>query len=418
MQIAKNHVARYRTRAMLPVIFFGLVGCVYRAPQDGQLKELVADPRAGAGNVALLFGEDQAGTINELAGVKADLKNMEDILRWPDNGFETTKHDGLDKAALLKATTDAAANVPDDGTLLWYYSGHGVEDGRLVPRDALTVSGEPNTALFISGEDLYQALRNARQGRPPLARLVVILDSCFSGQWVWTGKQSTFFSRGFGAGVGTEVAREVFVLAGAREKQTAADLGLKGGALTFAFATAMKAWRGNDSATVGDLLKTTGDNIPKSLGQSIKYEAFPTEVIFGSPLWIAGIAATQQPHGTDSRTTTCELNVPNGEDQPRVDRFVFSSPAVVGSQISWNPFGLSGPGHGPGLTIQSSVPGNCPRCFDIVAFGGGDMFKLHLRIKSGALTLDAEYKTTTGGPLDYETFGAGGQCNKSVVTGG
>lgn len=156
-------------KLMLGMVFAiagGLTGCQPRATIGGQLRDLAYD--SNAKNIALLFG-----AANGLPGIQDDLNHMKKVLEDPQGGnsFEVVLIEDASQGQILKATQDAAIAVGDNGTIFWYFSGHGASDGEL-----MTTQGMLPFSL------VSETIRNARS--TPVKRMFAMFDSCFSGQMV------------------------------------------------------------------------------------------------------------------------------------------------------------------------------------------------------------------------------------------
>lgn len=123
--------------------------------------------RRGAPNVALLIGEP-----NGLTGIDLDLNMMDETLNRETGGsFEVRRIWREDAQAVVEATRQAALDVGDEGTLFWFFSGHGSTDGQLIT--------EPGAVDF---DDVAAAIKASRA--KPLKRLMLFVDACFSGNLV------------------------------------------------------------------------------------------------------------------------------------------------------------------------------------------------------------------------------------------
>ncbi len=156
-------------KLMLGVVFAivgGLTGCQPRATIGSQLRDLAYD--SNAKNIALLFG-----AANGLPGIQDDLNNMKQVLEDPQGGkaFEVVLIEDASQGQILKATQDAAIAVGENGTIFWYFSGHGASDGEL-----MTTQGMLPFSLVT------ETIRSARS--TPVKRMFAMFDSCFSGQMV------------------------------------------------------------------------------------------------------------------------------------------------------------------------------------------------------------------------------------------
>jgi len=70
---------------------------------------------------------------------------------------------------IVRATKEAAIAAGENGTIVWYFSGHGDEGGSLM-----------STTGMLPFRDVTAAIRSVR--RTPVKRMFVFLDSCYSGQ--------------------------------------------------------------------------------------------------------------------------------------------------------------------------------------------------------------------------------------------
>jgi hypothetical protein len=121
---------------------------------------------ANATNLSLLVGVSHG-----LPGIDKDVDNAEAIGINDHYKFTSTRL--MDKEGTAKAVkqnlTDVASKVSDNGTFFFYYSGHG-DKGSIYVQDRL---------VYI--EDIRDAVKAGRAGKSPLARMVMIFDSCYSG---------------------------------------------------------------------------------------------------------------------------------------------------------------------------------------------------------------------------------------------
>lgn len=111
------------------------------------------------------------GVSHGLPAIDIDLSQMAAMNTNPAYHFSNFQM--LDAQAtqveVLRELQHQSSRVDEEGTFLFYYSGHG-EPGLLILEDL-------NTEV----DKLRGAIRAGRDGLSPLARLVIILDSCFSG---------------------------------------------------------------------------------------------------------------------------------------------------------------------------------------------------------------------------------------------
>lgn len=133
-----------------------------------QIRGLVKN--TSADNRALLIA-----AANGLSGLDYDIDNLKEIGENKAYGFkDMTLWDG--KASLAnskKELTALAREVGEKGTLLFYFTGHGMK-GSLYMGDQ----------KLMKAADIRGAIEAGRQGIGPVERLVLIYDSCYSGSLV------------------------------------------------------------------------------------------------------------------------------------------------------------------------------------------------------------------------------------------
>lgn len=140
--------------------------CNPRTSVPAHLRDLSYDPNAR--NIALLFG-----AANGLPGIQDDLNHMKQVLEDPQggNGFQVVMLTDASRDQILSATQEAAVAAGENGTIFWYFSGHGAESG-----DLMTTGG------MLPFSKVTDTIRSARQ--TPVKRMFAMFDSCFSGQMV------------------------------------------------------------------------------------------------------------------------------------------------------------------------------------------------------------------------------------------
>jgi len=123
-----------------------------------------------AQNVALLFGAS-----NDLPGIDVDLDIMTKLLQDREAGhkFQVVSELEATPAEILAITGEHAPKVGENGTLFWYFSGHGGW-GSLV--------ADGNQLIRFSA--VAKAIKDSRQ--KPLKRLVVVIDTCNNGNLTQT----------------------------------------------------------------------------------------------------------------------------------------------------------------------------------------------------------------------------------------
>ncbi|MBI3296206.1 MAG: caspase family protein [Deltaproteobacteria bacterium] len=121
---------------------------------------------ASPDNVALIVGVSHG-----LLGIDIDVKIAESIATAPDYQYHPFHVDdeGATTQTIPKELAEKAALAGPAGSFFFYYSGHGSEGSIWLQDDDLRV------------EDMRAAIEKGRQNLGPLARLVIMFDSCFSG---------------------------------------------------------------------------------------------------------------------------------------------------------------------------------------------------------------------------------------------
>lgn len=251
------------------------------SPQESDLLHLTADENAT--NIALLFGAPQTGTSSALAGIDVDLANMQSVLEGGRLNFRVVKLNGASREDILQLTRQYASQVGSTGTLFWYYSGHGAQDGRLVPEGA-------GYSDMLSLSELKAAMTYDRSS--PIKRLIMASDSCFSGHWV-DGDHAIISSEAMNDTFSnSSLYEQALVMSAATSSETAQVLnGAVGSAFTYSLRHAFDSLESDESATIKDLVDTTDGNMRSALESYGRqqhhtvYRAFPTAKILNETLW-------------------------------------------------------------------------------------------------------------------------------------
>lgn len=186
-----------------------------------------------AQNYALLVGVSHG-----LPAIDIDLNTMEAMDTNPAYNFSNLQllDEKGTQAEVLRELEHQSSRVDEEGTFLFYYSGHG-EPGLLVLEDL-------NTKV----DKLRGAIQAGRNGLSPLARLVVILDSCFSGSLLdpfnvlsmrfidektYSERLASSITAAFSADRDNEYWKSLFVFASSRANETSLG-GMNGSEFTVA----------------------------------------------------------------------------------------------------------------------------------------------------------------------------------------
>ena len=117
----------------------------------------------------------------------------------------------------------------DNPYYIFYYSGHGRING-----GDLCIEDDKMTMTYISFEDVYARWKNRPHKN---SQLLIILDSCNSGEWA--DKARARFENGEYSGL--------MVIASCRADQLSDDLGYEGGGGKFT--EAFRKWNGENMST-------------------------------------------------------------------------------------------------------------------------------------------------------------------------
>lgn len=323
---------------MLGVIALALiVGCNSKQ-STSSMKELTGDPNAP--NIALLFSDD-----SNLVGPDYDITNFSAFLRSVNHQYRFGIHEGrkASKATILENTSQALRRVGENGTLLWYFSGHGVPDRG----GAVVTAG--GSYLYYS--ELSNAIARVRQ--TPIKRLILLVDACFSGTAV--SDQSPFAPTGSQTSQGTNsvaaqdnagverlvidhanaaraqiaalklpngkpLFEQVVVATAARANETAADLATKGGAFTRAFLEVFNELyqahvvEPGGSGTIAHLMSTTQSRVAKDHGHTPVWLTFPSWVSEATLFDTTGNAQTQAQQINSTQTNATQTNVQQNQN--------------------------------------------------------------------------------------------------------
>ncbi len=232
-----------------------LVGCGPKTSKSST-RDLAANKNAK--NVALIFGAE-----NDLPGVERDVIEVSKLFSNPDFGFQVVTKDRARKADFINESSRVAASLDADSTLFWYYSGHGSDDGSLVSH------GEEES-VYLS--EVIAAMKSVR--KTPFKRLIVVMDSCFSGQNVdgqsaiLTGVQgqqavnnsanNMQYSMNQANADGNRPFEQGLIIGAARANEMSQDFGDEmGGAFTYSWRTTIAKMLTQKTGTIRDMLNAT-----------------------------------------------------------------------------------------------------------------------------------------------------------------
>jgi hypothetical protein len=142
---------------------------------------------AEAYNTALLVGVSHG-----LPGIDFDVRNVDRMATDPAYKFIT--YTLMDEKGTLrtvqKELEDKASRAGENGTFYFYFSGHGAKNNIYLQDGLLKVT------------EMRAAIERGRAAAGPLARLVLMFDSCYSGSLLGPFRR---FLEGIGHGMGLDI---------------------------------------------------------------------------------------------------------------------------------------------------------------------------------------------------------------------
>lgn len=148
--------------AILGLFLLGIFGCSTE-DSDSCVNSLAYDEQAD--NVAVMFADSTPGTPSAEA-FDNDLDAMAVALKQPPYNFRVIMKKQAKPNDILSTTASAAASLKPNGTLLFFYSGHGD-------------TGSLGYSTDTSSSQLTNALSQGHYGR-----VVMMIDACYSGSFV------------------------------------------------------------------------------------------------------------------------------------------------------------------------------------------------------------------------------------------
>jgi hypothetical protein len=219
-----------------------LVSCRPNLDSSSRVKFRPADPNAR--NVALIVGSP-----NDLEGVAKDVQEVSKLIRDSQLGYEVSVIPVASASQIMAKAKELGATLSENSTVLFYFSGHGSEQGYLFAQGLQQFKLSSVAKSFGSG-----------LGQGKFKRFIAVMDSCFSGQNV-NGDQAMFLNQSkpldiaeiLSASVGHMASdlkpkadpnlpfEQALVLSAAQRNQTSLDMGPSiGGAFTYALRKVLK----------------------------------------------------------------------------------------------------------------------------------------------------------------------------------
>ncbi len=282
-------------------------------------------------NIAMVFGAS-----NGLPGIDIDLRVMEEVLsdKTANYNFEIVKELEATPESMIAKTKQYATQVGDDGTLFWYFSGHGGWG---------TLMAENGNIRFAT---IAKAIKEVRT--KPLKRLVVVIDTCNNGNLTNTiaNENSTVgFSlaasgemnhEAIAAAMADEIVEafgdnamapasangekystqqlyeELLVITASSETQTSNATSI-GSVFTLAFADAFKKHR--DSGTINDLFSDAKATTQREGGHTPQVRAVPSTVL---SLPVVTTGSQQQPQVNQQLPINISLGANDAAGNPQL----------------------------------------------------------------------------------------------------
>lgn len=247
-------------------------------------------------NRAVLFGSP-----NGLSGVKTDIRELQKMFSDEAYGFGELSILTNENASAVDIIASSASAAEGASTLIWYFSGH----------------GSPGSLLAVDREFTFSEVADKiieKRGRP-LDRLIVMIDSCFSGSFV-DGKTPIIGKANLEDPVAIDVGsiaikkcfrgtipygvnwklyadvlyKEAFVFASSTKDQTSADLGKeKGGAFTYALRMSIaESHKENPELSFMELAKKTQKKTEYEGDHNPVFNDYPKSKILDDKFFIYG----------------------------------------------------------------------------------------------------------------------------------
>lgn len=273
-------------RYVFLVLFLCMVGCGSQQNSSG----LNGIGHGGSEkNIALLFGAP-----NGLAGVPTDITKLTELFAKPEYNFMfEVRSDNTATVADIVTMTKAAAEEAD--SIFWYFSGHG-NRGTMMADDR-----------DFGFSEVAAAIKEVRGADRPLKRLLVFIDSCFSGSFVNGGSpiidengvivaielsseehQAWAQEAVYDVFSDSALYEQAFVMSAASKDETSLDLGRdRGGSFTYTLRTDLaKLYEENSLSTIDDMAKKVTEDTKQEYDHTPQYKAFPADEVLSDYLFL------------------------------------------------------------------------------------------------------------------------------------
>jgi Caspase domain len=273
-------------------------------PSGSRVKFRPFDPNAK--NIALIVGAP-----NDLEGVPKDIKEVSKLIRESGFGYAVVTVPVADVNMVMSKAREIGSSLSANSTVLFYFSGHGSEEGY----------------LFAQGLGTFRLSSLAKEigkgyGKGQFKRFVAVMDSCFSGQNV-DGGEAMFLNQPApesklaemnSSMIGNAASdmkpkadpnlpfEQALIVSAAQRYQTSLDAGPSiGGAFTYAWRKVMSQNLGKGNATLGQVLEGTRAQTRRDTGNA------------HTPAWKALPESMLQERLSDSGSSLNEIFIAIGE---------------------------------------------------------------------------------------------------------
>ncbi len=288
-------LSRAMNKLSLFAVLVFLSGCTLgnQNNKTSRSNNLVLDPNAQS--MAVIIGEPVNNTRDALPGIDKDTAMMKSIVdAHISKGAKIgiVPRSDLTVSEIVSETINAAKQVGPGGTLIWYFSGHGTQDGQLV--------GLNPSRNQIQAFDFRSITKAMRDQNIKVARLAVIIDACYSGNLVDGSRTLTVnatdlqthtqrimdnLSNAFEETrtVSTDSSFGQLILLASSRKYETSDATRNGSVFTASLYQAWKKALTSNSATVGSLLSDTRSNMANARHTPV-WKLSPEQQIIVEPI--------------------------------------------------------------------------------------------------------------------------------------
>ena len=289
-------------------------------------------------NIAVVFSSDpwrqEVGGVNDLKTISQSLLRLNenwDVRQFPNAG----------KAEMLAALSKATQDLAPDGTLLFFFSGHGVpwrnSKDQPMKWSLLTYPGHmknPSSDLdLVYFDEIFSTI----QQKTPFSRLIMIIDACYSGGMWQTELQALPAAENLQPNEmwlkpGRLAHSSIFVSSSIDKLKSRAISKAIGGVFTIAFATVLEKLWATPGASWGELLEETKAMVDTVSDQKPLFSLWPNS-LGRSQLKEEGVARPRTSCGrigsVEERIRSCNT----ADNLPSQGNFAHVSRSTLGFNI-------------------------------------------------------------------------------------